>query len=178
MYHEHLLDFNAWIFCLSLIDELSEIKILKERFECDSCYFISDYDLFEKRIQMALAENLKAQPKTLTGKDRIFPRYPSNESIYIDGWRQPVEYGNADKYMRFEFETLSEFYESGSYVQVERSFWFRKSKLYEVEKEFRLCFYASGERASRQIMYSTIDNFCDLNVDLEDCISLKPVPCN
>lgn len=44
--HEHLYEFNTWVFCCSIIDDLKQIDSLKKRFNSSHHYFISDLDAF------------------------------------------------------------------------------------------------------------------------------------
>lgn len=57
--HDHLAEYNAYVFCVSAIDDLDELETLKDRFKCDSYYFLSDVDGYFKSIARSLGIHLK-----------------------------------------------------------------------------------------------------------------------
>lgn len=103
--HGHLYDFNAWMFCCSVIEDLSDIEPLKTRFNAKNYYFITDLDGLILRIQRSLAADLQARPFHPSGALRII--YPINGNVFLDGYKNVVTYSpNATKYTTLTCDTL------------------------------------------------------------------------
>jgi len=172
--HEHLYDFNSWVFCCSVIDDLKQIEKLKKYFNCSHYYFISDLDLFIQKIQQALSVDLQRQPLT-GGSPRIV--YPANGTVHIDGYKDIVEYTDeSSKYTVLEVETLSEFINSKRNRVLNRKLWFQKHNRFQEESEFRFIFYACNRRGEDAEIYTTKDDYLILPVDLTGSISKEPSP--
>ena len=169
--HEHLADYNAWIFSCSFLEDLNDIPKLQKKFECDSYYFISNVDGFTNVVQRSLAEDLKIKPNMISGEPRV--KHPSTEGVYIDGWKKRINYVNKSKFMHFTCDTLEEFLKHNSRV-VDQKFWFQKPELFLKEKEFRFIYFPAGNRGTNK-RFTINEDRCLLTVDLTDCISNEPV---
>ena len=88
--HEHLYEFNSWVFCCSHIESLAEIDELKNNFESDKYYFITDFDSFVSRTQRAIASDLKKSPYLNDGSFRIVHKGLNN--VFLDGYKDLVTY--------------------------------------------------------------------------------------
>ena len=169
---DHSQEFNSWVFCSSLIEDLNEIENLKSYFNCDCYYFIKDYKKFENAIQNALAKDLKSRPLNKNGKKRV---EKGNEDLYyLSGKRQQVIYGGSEKIMVQECETFTDFVKSQNSKQVNSNFWFYKPERFKKEKEFRFILYAIADRKHDKF-FSTSDDYLILNCDLSGAISKTPV---
>ncbi|MBZ9730548.1 hypothetical protein LB467_12710 [Salegentibacter sp. JZCK2] len=169
---DHSYEFNSWVFCSSLVRDLSEIEKFKSYFNCECYYFITDYKKFENAIQKALVNDLKFHSLNNDGENRL--EKDNRDLYYLSGKRQNVIYGNNDKCMVQECETFSEFIKSQEVKQVNSNFWFYKPQRFEEEKEFRFIIYATADKKHDKF-YSTTDDFLILNCDLRDAISAIPV---
>lgn len=169
--HEHMNEYNTWIFCCSIIDNLNEIEEIKENFGCDKHYFISDINAFINSIQKSLAKDLKSNPYTSSGGLRII--HEQKEPIFLDGWKNPVTYKNDSKYMKFTYETLEDFLNHKDSRAIDQSLWFIKPTKFYTEKEFRFILYPSEKRPGTK-RFSINEKSCLLDVDLTECISLEP----
>ena len=47
---DHLLEYNTYLLSCSMIDNLSQISALQEKFACENYYFITDIDLYINSI--------------------------------------------------------------------------------------------------------------------------------
>ena len=173
--HEHLYEFNTWIFCCSIIDDLSEIEFLKTRFNSSHYYFISDLDSFIFKIHKALSEDLKRQPLLSTDVPRVV--YPAGGNVFIYGCKDIVKYtDDSTNYIRTECETLSEYINSKRSRALDRALWFKKQKRFKEDSEFRIIFYACNKRGEGAETYTTRDDHLILPVDLTGSISKKALP--
>ncbi len=168
---DHSSEFNTWMFCASAVNSLEEIEQLKQRFNCDSYYFIKDYKKFENSIQKSLAEDLIRRPLNTESEQRVIKG--EIEKYFLSGERKYIRYKNIKKYMLQQCETLTEFYNSQSSKQVNSDLWFFKPENYEVEKECRFIFYAVVDK-NHDKFFNIKDDFVILNCDLTDAISLEP----
>ncbi len=169
--HDHMYEFNAWVFCCSIIDDLNDIEKLKTNFECDSFYFISDIDKFINSIQRSLGKDLISTPKTLSGELRV--KHPEKESVFLDGWKDIVSYKNDSKSMTFTYDTLEDFLNNKDSRSINQKLWFQKPVKFRDEMEFRYILYPSGPRPENK-RYSINEKYCFLDVDLTGCISENP----
>jgi len=171
--HEHLYNFNAWVFCCSIIDDLKDIEPLKKRFNAKHHYFITNIDTLIQRTQRALAADLKTRPCHAFGGARVI--YPTGGNVYLDGYKNSVTYShNESKYTTITCDSLEEFFENHARA-LSIDLWFRKSKrFFEEEKEFRFIFYACEKRGGQ--IYTTTDDSIILQVNLEDIVSGHATP--
>jgi hypothetical protein len=173
--HEHLYEFNTWIFCCSIIDDLKQIDSLKERFNSSHYYFIPDLDSFILKIQKALSEDLKKQPLLPDDVPRVV--YPVDGNFFIDGYKDIVKYTDeSTNYVRTECETLSEYINSKRSRALDRALWFKKQNRFKEDSEFRIIFYACNKRGEGAETYSTNDDYLILPVDLTGSVSKKALP--
>lgn len=168
---DHLLEYNTWLLSCSMIDDLSYISVLQKKFECDSYYFITDIDKYINSIQKSLAQSLKDNPYSASGKLRV--RHSETESIFLDGWKERVTYINKSKYMEFTTETLSEFMQHNSKT-IDQKLWFQKTEMFKLEKEFRFILFPAGVRGTNK-RYAINEEKYLLNVNLTESVSKKPV---
>ncbi len=169
--HDHLYDFNAWVFCCSVIDDLDLIPELEKHFECDSHYFITDIDLFVNQMQKSLAANLVQNPTDEQGKKRM--RFGNEKKIYLDGYKDIVKYNNDSKSMEYTYETLTDFMNSKYSREVNQKYWFQKSKRFEIEREFRVIFFPTTNRTEGK-RFTITDNSIFLECNLNNCVSIEP----
>ena len=172
MDHEYLEDFNAWIFCCSIVDHIEDIEKIKNKFNADDYYFISDIDKFINTIQHSLGKNLQDYPNNQNKKPRV--QYPKGNKIYIDGYKNIVTYNSDSKYMNFTYNTLTEYSESKNTKAINMQLWFNKGVKFQEEKEFRFILFPSSKR-DEGLLYNIDEMSCFLNVNLNDCISQLPV---
>ncbi|MFX0556823.1 hypothetical protein ACOCEA_08490 [Maribacter sp. CXY002] len=169
--HEHLYEFNSWMFCCSIIEDLSLIPKLEEYFECDSHYFISDLDGFVKATQNALADSLKKNRFDKDGKPFIL--HGTEPNVWIDGFKNYVKYGIRDGYQNETVNTLTEFMNSQKSRAINMDIWFHKPKRFEFESEFRIVLYATAGREENKV-FNINDDSRLVECDLTDCISIEP----
>jgi hypothetical protein len=170
--HDHLYDFNAWVFCCSIIENLEDIEIIKKRFNAKHHFFITDLDALIYKIQCALALNLQKMPFDSSGNPRI--DYPENGKVFLDGHKNLVTYSSVPtKYTALTLDTLEEFYEKHA-RKISMSKMCTKSKSFEGDKEFRIIFFACENRGGN--IYNTIDDHVILKIDLTDIISSEAIP--
>ena len=170
--HEHLDDFNTWIFCCSIVEDLKDIEKIKNKFNADSYYFISDIDKFSNALQKSLVKNLQDYPNNQNEKPRI--QYPNGDNIYMDGFYSIVTYKNDSKYMNFTYNTLEDYLASKDNRTIDKNLWLRKGEKFKDEKEFRFMLYpTSGRTESKH--YNIDEECCFLNVNLNECISKTPI---
>jgi len=169
--HEYLDDFNAWFFCSSIVEDLNDIEEIRSKFDADSYYFISDINKFINEIQKSLGKNLQKYRNNKKGKPRI--KYPDGNKVYLDGIFNKVNYSNESKYMDFTYNTLEDFLVSKDNRAIDKKLWFRKSKTFKVEKEFRFLLYPTVGRDKE--LYNVNEDSCFLNVNLNECVSEKPI---
>ena len=170
--HEHLYDFNAWIFCCSIIEDLNDIETLKARFNAKHYYFISNLDGLIHRIQRSLAADLQARPFHPSGEPRVI--YPKNGNVFLDGYKNVVTYSpDATKYTTLTCDTLEEFFENHA-RSLSMNLLCTKSKRFAEEKEFRVIFYACEKRGGP--IYKTTDDFVILQADLTAIVSQDAIP--
>jgi len=173
--HEHLYEFNTWVFCCSVVDDLKQIDPLKKRFNSSGYYFISDLDSFILKIQKALSDNLKKQPFLPNGLPRVV--YPVGGNVYIDGYKDIVKYTDeSTNYIRTESETLSKYINSKRNRALDRALWFKKQNRFKEDNEFRIIFYACNKRGESAEMYSTNDDYLIVPLDLTDSVTKKAIP--
>ena len=170
--HEHLDDFNAWIFCCSIVDNLEDIEKIKNKFNADSYYFISDINKFFNAIQKSLVKNLQDYPNNKNHQPRI--QYPNGDNIYLDGFNNIVLYNNDSKYMDFNYDTLTDYIASKDSRTIDKNLWFKKGINFKDEKEFRFILYPTSGRTENK-HYNINEIWCFLNVDLNECISKTPI---
>ncbi len=170
--HEHLEDFNAWIFCCSIVDNIEDIEKIKNKFNADDYYFISDIDKFINTIQHSLSKNLQNYPNNKNNKPRI--QFPKGNNIYMDGYKNIVTYSADSKYMNFTSNTLTEYLASKNTRTINMQLWFNKGVKFQEEKEFRFILSPSSKR-DEGLLYNIDEMSCLLNVNLNDCISQVPV---
>jgi hypothetical protein len=170
--HDHMYDYNAWVFCCSMIDDLNEIPILMEKFECDSYYFISDIDKFINSIQHSLAQDIILNPKTLSGELRI--KHPQKGNVFLDGWKDLIQYSNELKSMSFTYETLTNFLVHKDSKSINQKYWFMKSEQFSSEKEFRFILFPSKDTPTSE-RYSINEKSCLLDVNFTHSISQDPI---
>lgn len=171
MVHEHLYEFNSWMFCCSIIEDLTLIPKLEEYFECDSHYFISDIDGFILSVQKSLSESLKQ--KRVDKENNPIILHGSEKNIRIDGFKDIVTYGLRDGYQRETVNTLEEFMNSPKSRETNRKIWFQKPKKFEIESEFRIVLYPTAGREEQKI-FNINDDFRLLKCDLSNCLSAEP----
>ncbi len=172
MDHEHLENFNTWLFSCSIVDNIEDIEKIKDKFNADNYYFISDIDKFINIIQHSLSKDLQNYPYNESGKPRI--QYPKGNNVYLDGYKNTVTYNSDSKYMNFTCNTLTEYLESKNTRTINMQLWFNKGIKFIDEKEFRFIIYPSANRGEGKL-YNIDEMSCLLNVDLNDCISKTPV---
>jgi hypothetical protein len=170
--HEHLDNFNAWIFCCSIIDDLNDIEDICNKFNADSYYFISDINKFINEFQSSLGKNLQQCPNNKKVMPRV--KYHKSKKVYLDGFYSPVNYSNDSKYMNFTYNTLEDFLASEDNRTIDKKLWFRKAKKFEDEKEFRFMLYPTSGRAE-DAYYNVDEESCFLNINLNGCISVTPI---
>jgi len=169
--HDHLYEYNSWVFCCSIIEDLSLIPKLEEYFECDSHYFISDLDGFILSTQKSLSESLKANRFDQNGKSII--EHGKEPNVWVDGYKNYVEYGKKDGYQNLTANTLTEFMNSSKYRELNRNIWFNKPKRFEIESEFRIVLYPTAGREEKKI-FNINDDFRLLECDFTNCLSAEP----
>ncbi|PIB30496.1 hypothetical protein BFP77_04410 [Maribacter sp. 4U21] len=169
--HDHLLEFNAWLFCCSHVDDLEYINTLKEHFKCESYFFIYDVDKFVNSIQRALSDDLKANPLNENNEERVI--YEKGGNVFIDGYKDAVRYSDKSKWMNRECETLTQFIESKKSREVDQNLWFQKPKRYITEQEVRFIYFPTAGRTERK-RFNIRDDFKILGSDFSDCISEEP----
>ncbi|MFS4493891.1 hypothetical protein [Maribacter sp. 2308TA10-17] len=172
LYHEHLYEFNSWMFCCSIIEDLSLIPKLKEYFECDSHYFINDLDGFVLATQNALAASLKENRVDKKGKPFIL--HGKEPNVWIDGFKNPVKYGIRNGYQKETVDTLTEFTNSPKSRALNMGIWFHKPKRFEFESEFRFVLYPTAGRNEKKI-FNINDDSRLIECDLTNCISTEPI---
>ena len=170
--HEHLYDFNAWIFCCSIIQDLHDIEALKVRFNAKHCYFISNLGGLIHSIQHSLVTDLQVRPCHPSGEPRII--HPTNGEIFLKSYHNVVTYSqDSAKYTTLTCDTLEEFFENHA-KNLSINLWRTKSNRFAEEKEFRVIFYAC-DKHGRQI-YKTTDDYVILPTDLRSIVSQDAIP--
>lgn len=165
--HAHLYDFNAWIFCCSIIENLSDIETLKTRFNAKHHYFITDLDSLIHKIQRSLAADLQARPFHPSGEPRVI--YPKNGNVFLDGHKNVVTYSPEEtKYTVLTCDSLEEFFQNHA-RDLSIDLMCTKSKRFADEKEFRIIFYACEKRGGQ--IYKTTDDYVILQADLRGIVS-------
>jgi hypothetical protein len=170
--HEHSYEFNSWIFCFSIIDDLSLIPKLEEYFECDSHYFVSDLRGFMFEIQNALAESLKHNSVDKNGKPIILHGKAPN--VWIEKSIGSVMYGISEAYQKITVNTLTEFMNSTKFSEINKNSWFHKPKQFALESELRIVFYPTAGK-DETIMFNINDDFRLLECNLTGYISSEPI---
>jgi len=170
--HEHLDDFNAWIFCCSIVEDLQDVEKIKNKFKADSYYFISNIDKFSNAIQKSLSKNLQDCPVNKNHQSRI--HYPNGDNVYLDGFNNIVTYGNDSKYMNFNYHTLTDYIASKDSRTIDKNLWFKKGINFKDEKEFRFILYPTSGRTENK-HYNINEICCILDVNLNECISKTPI---
>ena len=112
--HDHLADFNVWIYSLSAVASLAEVDSLKELFGTDSAFFITDINAFERALVNALQLDLKLSPLNEDGRKRLL--VPGTQSVGLGSTKGLVTYRDDSKWMRFEVDTLEEFFDDDAEV--------------------------------------------------------------
>lgn len=172
MNYEYLYDFNAWIFCCSIIENLSDIPKLAQRFGASHYYFISDGNAFIQRTMQSLALDLQTRPLRSDGKERI--PHPKNGKVFLDIHKGIVVYSDEEtKYTRLTVDTLEQFYEK-HLMQLSFDLMRQKSKRFSEDKEFRIIYFATESRGGS--IFTTNDDSIILSIDLSGIISAEPIP--
>lgn len=171
MVHEHLYEFNSWMFCCSIIEDLALIPELKEYFECDSHYFISDIDRFMLSVQNSLSESLKQ--KRVDEDNNPIILHGSEKNVWIEGFKNIVIYGLRNGYQQKTVNTIEEFMNSHQSREINREIWFQKPKKFEIESEYRIVLYPTAGRKEQKI-FNINDDFRLLKCDLTNCLSAEP----
>ena len=172
--HDHLADFNAWVFCCSLVNDLDEIPAIQKRFGAVDYFFIIKPEAFSSKLLSALGADLKKTPINQNGDMRI-NGYDFKTPLLLDGYHSLVQYDNDTQWMEtVEAETLTDFISSEA-RNLDKNIWFRKHEKFRAEKEFRWVFYPSlGRSNQRETYYSVKDDFRILNADICGCFSSSP----
>lgn len=170
--HEHLYEFNSWMFCCSIIEDLSLIPKLEEYFECDSHYFITDLDGFILSTQKALAESLKLN--SLDEKRKPIILHGKQPNVWIDGLKNLVKYGISQGYQKISVNTLTEFMNSPKFFTINKDEWFHKTKNFEFESEFRIVLYPTSGRDEKKL-FNINDDSRLVECNLSDCINSEPI---
>lgn len=172
MVHDHLYEFNSWMFCCSIIEDLSLIPKLEEYFECDSHYFITDLDGFVLSTQKALSKSLQNNRFDEDGKPIVL--HGDEPNVWIDGFKNYVKYGIRNGYQKDTVNTLTEFMHSQKFRAINMDLWFHKPKRFDFESEFRIVLYPTAGREEKMI-FNINDDSRLVKCDLTGCISRKPI---
>lgn len=172
MDHEHLYDFNAWLFCCSIVEDLAAIPGLSQRFGATHFYFISDGNGFLSRIQHSLKSDLQARPVLPDSRERI--PHPKHGNVFLDARKGSVTYSDQEtKYTNLTVDTLEDFHEKHA-RQLSVDLWHRKANRFSDDSEFRIILFATERRGGP--IYTTNDDFVILPVNLQGVISAEPTP--
>ena len=171
MVHDHMYEFNSWMFCFSIIEDLSMIPKLEEYFECNAHYFITDLDGFVLATQNALAESIKNNRYDKDGNPLII--HGNEPNVWIDGFKNHVKYGEKGGYQTKTANTLTEFLNSPKSRAINLDVWFHKPKRFEFESEFRIVLYPTAGRQEKKI-FNINENWRLLKCNFTDCLSAKP----
>lgn len=169
--HEHLYEFNSWVFCCSIIEDLSLIPVLKEYFDCDSHYFITELNGFIQSIQKSLAESLKANRLFTENNPIIIHGIEPN--VWIEEIKKYVVYGKSNDYQNETANTLTEFMNSTKSREINKDIWFHKPKRFEIESEFRIVLYPTAGKREKKI-FNINDDFRLLECDFTNFLSQMP----
>ncbi|MDD9723320.1 hypothetical protein PVW51_21670 [Sulfitobacter sp. PR48] len=172
--HEHLAEFNAWVFCCSLVENLDEIPEIQQRFEAKDYFFITNPERFSSQLLRSLGADLQQNFFLPDGRPRI-DKFKFENALLLDGFHSNVAYDSETQWMSTAYvDTLTEFL-SEQVRELDRSIWFRKQQKFCVEKEFRWVFYPSRGRATgHESYYSVNDDYRILRTDV--CGSTSSTP--
>ena len=170
MVHEHLYEFNAWIFCCSMVDDLDQIPIIARRLESTHHYFITEEKRFVSCLQQSLKRDLRLGSVLPDGRERI--PHPKGGNVFIEARKGMVSYASKETtYMRLAVDTLEDFYEKHSKT-LTPELWHRKPRRFTEDSEYRIILFATaGERSD---IYTTNDEFVILPMDLTGVVSAVP----